>query len=180
MRTRGAGSTLVRFVWSCTVLRMNKAGGSGDFVYPGRLQHGIPAWVASGSWYHIRLRVDQKQEIALTDQALGAALLSSIRHYQEAGRWHCLVCVLMPDHLHAILSFPADKRLIRVVGEWKRYQAKRLGVIWQENFFDHRLRNEAEVFEKYRYILNNPVAKGLCAHAEDWPWWSAHSERAER
>jgi REP element-mobilizing transposase RayT len=154
---------------------MNEAGVPKEADYPNRLQHGIPSWVSNGAWYHVRIRAARHQQTPLTDDILGDALLGSIRHYHAIGRWHCLVCVVMPDHLHAILSFPADKRLIRVVGEWKRYHAKRHGITWQDNFFDHRLRNEAQVFEKYRYILNNPVAKGLCERAEDWPWWSAHS-----
>ena len=158
---------------------MSEAGVPDEAVYPRRLQHEVPSWVPHGAWYHIRLRVDRAQTTALTEPALGAALLSSIGRYQESGRWYCLVAVLMPDHLHAILSFPPDKRLIRVVGEWKRYQAKQHGVAWQGNFFDHRLRNDAEVFEKYLYILNNPVVKGLCARAEDWPWRSTDSESVE-
>ncbi len=76
----------------------------------------------------------------------------------------------MPDHLHALISFPPDKRMSRIIGEWKRYHATHHGVLWQENFFDHRLRNDAEVREKYLYILHNPVAKHLCASADQWPW----------
>lgn len=49
-----------------------------------------------------------------------------------------------------------------VIGDWKRYQNTSLGVVWQDNFFDHRIRNDAEYFEKAEYIRRNPVAKGLC------------------
>jgi REP-associated tyrosine transposase len=38
-------------------------------------------------------------------------------------------------------------------------------VNWQRVFFDHR-----ELEEKTSYVLMNPVRKGLCEAAEDWPW----------
>ncbi len=76
----------------------------------------------------------------------------------------------MPDHVHALISFPPGKRMSQVVSDWKKYHATKHAVAWQENFFDHRLRNEAEHLEKYLYILNNPVAKNLCATPDDWPW----------
>jgi len=46
-------------------------------------------------------------------------------------------------------------------------------VMWQEGYFDHRLRADergTQVSAKMNYIRQNPVAAGLCARAEDWPW----------
>ena len=77
----------------------------------------------------------------------------------------------MPDHLHALLAFAPGKEMSRVIGEWKRYHGLKQSVCWQEGYFDHRLRNENQLDLKYQYILNNPVAKGLCARPEEWPWW---------
>ena len=83
--------------------------------------------------------------------------------------------VLMPDHLHAVVGFGREDGLKRVVVNWKTFLAKRIGVKWQRDFFDHRLRNETEVKEKWEYALMNPVRKGLCERVEDWRWvWSAH------
>jgi len=58
----------------------------------------------------------------------------------------------------------------RVVGDWKKYQQRELAITWQEGYFDHRLRNEAEFVEKCHYIRMNPVRAGLCATPTDWPW----------
>ena len=54
--------------------------------------------------------------------------------------------------------------------EWKKYLARQHQVSWQRDFFDHRLRDHQEVLEKTSYIEMNPVRKGLCERAEDWPW----------
>ena len=138
-----------------------------------KLNHEVPSWVPDGSRFHIRIRVAPQFRNSLTDTALATALLQSAGFYHEHQRWHATIFLLMPDHLHAILSFPSQESMSRVIGQWKRYQTKELGIAWQDNFFDHRLRNDAEANLKYDYIRRNPVAKGLCQHPEDWPWFIA-------
>ena len=76
----------------------------------------------------------------------------------------------MPDHAHALLEFPADADMGRVVGDWKRFTACNQSVVWQTNYFDHRIRNQHKLQEAAIYIRQNPVAKGLCVRAADWPW----------
>ena len=97
-------------------------------------------------------------------------MLTSTAYYHEKHSWYCHLMVLMPDHLHALLCFPPDSRMIVVVGRWKAWQRRTLGIVWQDNFFDHRIRNDRELGFKAHYIRQNPVAKGLCASAADWPW----------
>jgi REP element-mobilizing transposase RayT len=76
----------------------------------------------------------------------------------------------MPDHVHAVMAYPQDRAMGRTVGDWKRYHEHTLGIVWQDNFFDHRLRSDDEFIEKCSYIRMNPVRKGLCARPEEWPW----------
>lgn len=78
--------------------------------------------------------------------------------------------MLMPDHVHALLAFPVESRMSRVIGEWKHYASRQWSICWQANYFDHRIRDGHSLAEKYRYILRNPVVKGLCQREEDWPW----------
>jgi hypothetical protein len=56
------------------------------------------------------------------------------------------------------------------IGRWKAWQLRTLGVTWQDNFFDHRIRTQHEHELKAGYIRHNPVVKGLCADPADWPW----------
>ena len=138
-----------------------------------RLHHEVPSWVPDGSRFHIRIRVASEYRGSLTDPEIGTKLLESAGYYHERQRWHATIFLLMPDHLHAILSFPAQESMTRVIGQWKRYHTKEHGIRWQDNFFDHRLRNDAEANLKYDYIRRNPVVKNLCATPDDWPWSSA-------
>ncbi|SDR68790.1 transposase [Opitutus sp. GAS368] len=138
--------------------------------YPGRLAHQTPAWVETGATYHIRISVDLGQTLPLTDPKIGSALLDSVRFYHERCRWNCRLFLLMPDHLHALLTFPYDKDMGTIIAAWKGYQAKHLGIHWQGNYFDHRIRRRDELEEKAAYLRLNPVRKNLCTHDEVWPW----------
>jgi putative transposase len=139
-------------------------------VYPQRLHHDVPGWVKTGSYFHIRVRVTRDHSKPLTQQPIAKIILDAARNYHERGRWFGLIFLLMPDHVHALLAFPFEERMSRVIGEWKHYVAKTAGIDWQANYFDHRIRNASGLMQKHAYILRNPVIKGLCAREEDWPW----------
>ncbi len=88
-------------------------------------------------------------------------------------RWHMTLFLLMPDHVHAVLSFARDKSMSEVIRDWKRFHKRTNHVMWQEGYFDHRLRLDERGMQfsaKLHYIRHNPVVAGLCARAEDWPW----------
>ena len=81
------------------------------------------------------------------------------------------LALLMPDHVHLLVSFPqTDKRIQTVVSKWKEWTTKTLKINWQRDFFEHRLRKEESPREKADYILLNPVRAGLAESAEDWPY----------
>jgi len=44
------------------------------------------------------------------------------------------------------------------------------GQIWEEGFFDHLLRNDESMGEKWDYIQQNPVRAGLVNDPDDWPY----------
>ena len=141
--------------------------------YPQRLHHATPGWVKVGSLYHVRIRVDAAQAQPLTEPRLSKDLITAVQRYHQLGHRWCELFLLMPDHLHALFRFPGDPEMSTVVGNWKRSTARFQHVRWQDNFFDHRIRNKAEAAEKWHYIRLNPTAKLLCAREEDWPhWWS--------
>jgi REP element-mobilizing transposase RayT len=109
--------------------------------------------------------------------------MESARFYHRRGRWHITVFILMPDHIHALLSFPRDEAISRVIGDWKRFHARKHVILWQEGYFDHRLRDDErgeQLAAKIDYIRNNPVVAGLCARPEDWPWWIERSALADK
>ena len=141
--------------------------------HPKRLYHTVPPWVREGALFHIRIRVASLQPIPLTEPALATRLIAAAQHYHEHQRWFCRLFLLMPDHLHALLAFPMTAQMSRVIGDWKRFTAQNSGILWQSNYFDHRLRDDRKSTETYAYIQRNPLARRLCAEDQPWPWqWS--------
>ena len=144
--------------------------GSSNKTTHGKLHHKTPSWIPEGSRFHIRIRLSPKNKSRLTDPAIASLLLKSFLFNHERGSWHAWLVVLMPDHIHAILSFPPAKSMSRVIGDWKKFSTKTAALSWQENYFDHRLRNDDKYMEKAHYIRMNPVRAGLCTQTSDWPW----------
>jgi len=140
-------------------------------AYPGHLYHKTPGWVADGGLFHIRIRAANRRATDLTEPKMAENLLSWARQYHEIGTWWCDLFLVMPDHLHALLAFPRESGMSKAVRSWKGYATRFLGASWQENYFDRRMRTEKEASEKWWYIRNNPVAIGLCANVDNWPWW---------
>jgi len=142
--------------------------------FPERLHHRVPHWIEPGALFHIRIALNRdKQQKALTDPPLAQAILASTKFYQSRIRRHIRLFLLMPDHLHGLLSFARDKSMSEIIGGWKRFHKRLNRVMWQEGYFDHRLRADergTQLSAKINYIRQNPAVAGLCTKAEDWPW----------
>ena len=101
-------------------------------------------------------------------------LIAAVEHYTRNGKWWPQLFLAMPDHLHALISFPADTPMEQIVRNWRRYTAKTTGIIWQDGVFDHRLRGNESFEEKAHYIRMNPVRARLASQPEDRPYvWPA-------
>lgn len=135
-----------------------------------KLHHQTPPSVRAGAVFHIRIRCSKSQRQPLTDPPLAKELLNSVAFYQSKQRWWCSLCLLMPDHVHALMAFPPQESMSRVVGEWKHYHFRHNQVTWQDGYFDHRIRNDHEFELKANYIRQNPVVKSLCCTAGEWLW----------
>ena len=80
--------------------------------------------------------------------------------------------VIMPNHIHMILLIPMGETGYTVgeyVGMFKSLtlyhwrdicnrENRRMGTVWQRNYYEHILRNDADYIEKLRYIDENPDA----------------------
>ena len=135
-----------------------------------KLPHAIPQWVAEDSWFFITLNCVPRGKNQLCRAHTGEAVLAAMQFNHERLIWHCRLCLLMPDHLHAIIAFPRQPGMQITITNWKKFITGKCGVDWQRDFFDHRLRDHHELEEKTGYIFMNPVRKGLCERAEEWVW----------
>lgn len=132
--------------------------------------HIPPNWVGSFAQFFITINCRHRHVAQLTIGELPNQLFDAVRVYREKCRWNPEIVLLMPDHLHGIFSVEVDCRrgLQGVIQDWKRYTCRAFGVDWQRDFFDHRIRNEADRAEKWNYIRENPVRKGLVTSFDKW------------
>jgi putative transposase len=125
-------------------------------------------------------------EIASQEMRLSAfgRLVQSVwydlpKHYP---RLECDAFVIMPNHIHGVIvladvvssgaglkpaptSSPIHYGLSEIVRAFKTFSARRInemrgtrGVsVWQRNYFEHVVRNEAELLRIREYVVNNPL-----------------------
>jgi UDP-2,3-diacylglucosamine pyrophosphatase LpxH len=99
-----------------------------------------------------------------------------VPHWVDPGvLFHVRIALGREKAQNALTSppFARDESMSEVIRDWKRFYARINHVIWQEGYFDHRLRADergTQLSAKMNYIRHNPVAAGLCARAEEWPW----------
>jgi REP-associated tyrosine transposase len=136
------------------------------------LPHGIPPWVdPEKQIYFITIKCEEPSENQLTSPDVSERLFETVHYRQEKLLWWPYLFLLMPDHLHALISFPpSGKPPQLVISKWKEWTAKEVGVVWQRDFFEHRLRHEESRREMADYILQNPVRKKLVSRPEEWPF----------
>jgi REP element-mobilizing transposase RayT len=103
-------------------------------------------------------------------------LIDCVRKEAQASRFAVHAFCVMPDHFHALVQgLDRSSDLLDFVKTLKQKTAfqhrQRLGeVLWQKKFFDHIVRSQDSWERVAWYIWMNPVRKGLCAHAQDYPF----------
>jgi putative transposase len=97
--------------------------------------------------------------------------------------------VILPEHLHAILTLPADDADFS--GRWRRIKGHFASALldssielprrpngdlalWQRRFWEHTIRDEGDLARHVDYIHFNPVKHVLVRRVRDWPHSSFH------
>jgi len=133
--------------------------------------HVPPSWVENDATFFITINCQQRGLPQLTTGDIPTNLFESVSHYHRINRWIPELVLLMPDHLHALISFSWEpgQGINQVVGDWKRYLARQFGIVWQRDFFEHRIRSEADHQSTWVYIRENPVRAELVETYDQWP-----------
>lgn len=87
--------------------------------------------------------------------------------------FYIVAYVVMPEHVHLLLSEPARSGLATAIQAMKQSVARRVGGrFWQLRYHDFNVWTRPKLIEKRRYAHRNPVARGLVASPEQWEWSS--------
>ena len=144
-----------------------------DFPRRRWLNHQTPAWVTCPDFFITLCTVPHDTD-QLCQPGVAEGVIESFVYRHENHVWYVWACVVMPDHIHAVISPADDVELTRSVPDFKRWLARQKGIRWQRGFFDHRIRDHAYLSKYCQYIEQNPVRAGLVQKASDWPYfWEA-------
>jgi putative transposase len=140
----------------------------------------IPSRSDKPGTYFVTSRTYNSRRIFQTT-ANAELFLDTLQHYRRAGHYKLHAFVVMPDHVHLLLT-PLDVSLERAIGFIKGGFSHRLSSnfpVWQRGFTDRRMRDRKEFEIRCEYIHQNPVRAGLAGSAELYRFSSAYKRSPE-
>ncbi len=134
--------------------------------------HCPPDWVSVSATFFLTINCAKRGSNQLANVTTSRSLIDATDYYHRQGRWYVELLMLMPDHIHMLVSFKWDvgNGMGSLVKNWKRFTANSLGIGWQRDYFDHRIRSESDHQSTWYYIQQNPVRANLVARFDDWPF----------
>ena len=107
-------------------------------------------------------------------------VINEMRRLHDTALVSSLAWVVMPDHIHWLVALGHSHSLSIMVKMLKGRTAQSVnrctascGPVWQQGFFEHALRKEVDLAKVARYIVANPLRKGLVRRVGDYPHWDA-------
>jgi putative transposase len=124
---------------------------------------------------------------ATTKTIQGARLLQSdrnamllvevLRSYMTAGKFRIHDFVIMPNHLHVLLTVGREmtiEKAMQLIKGGFSYRLKKefdyLGEVWQRGFSEVRILDQEGLSRCREYIANKPVKEGLAAACDEFPY----------
>jgi hypothetical protein len=106
-------------------------------------------------------------ECVLSDPKLAELVVGALRFF-DGDRYVLGDFVVMPNHVHLLVGGMPRNAMLRQVESWKKWSAMKInqslgrsGRFWQDESFDHLVRNEVSFGMFRRYIADNPVRARL-------------------
>ncbi len=139
-----------------------------------------------GATYFFTVNLADRSSRLLVDRV--DVLRDAVRRVRRTRPFQVIAWVVMPNHLHAVWRLPAGDAdfstrwaLIKAgfsrahpkteaVGESRARKGER--GVWQRRFWEHTIRDDADLARHVEYTHYNPVKHGYVERAIDWPYSS--------
>ncbi len=125
--------------------------------------------------------VTEGREPVFRNERYASDAIAAIRDCERNRLSASLAWVVMPEHVHwmFLLSLGA---LGACVQRFKSISTRAINAgrsgaesVWQRGYYGHRLRSDEDLFAQVRYLVANPIRRGLAQRIEDYPyWWARH------
>jgi len=120
----------------------------------------------------------------LQTERMANLFIDVLRSYMRARKFKVHEFVVMPNHVHVLLTVGPEMSIEKAVQMMKgnfSYRAKKeLGYqweVWQKGFSEVQILTEASFIHHQNYIDENPVRAGLARSAEEYPYCSTYLKK---
>jgi putative transposase len=107
--------------------------------------------------------IDEGHGSCLLAHPENAERVATCLHHDDGTRYLIHSQVIMPNHVHVLMSPATGESLSRIIANWKRFSAIRInkaretsGALWQKDYFDRLIRDWQHFSNVARYIRRNP------------------------
>jgi putative transposase len=141
---------------------------------------GPDAIVRSARTFFATTRTSQRRPL-LQSERHAALMIDALRSYVGAGKFRLHDFVIMPDHVHLLMTvgggMTVEKAMQFIKGGFS-YRLKKefgyLGKVWQRGFSERRVENRQSFLAHREYIAASPVKAGLVDWPERYPYCFAY------
>ncbi|MBX2976928.1 MAG: transposase [Ignavibacteriaceae bacterium] len=137
--------------------------------------------------YDTALEQYKKSPQWLADENI-AKLVKETLIYRDDKDYKLIAFTIMPNHIHIVFIPQFEKLTVNseyndkypiggLMGSIKKYIAlnankilNRRGSFWQDENYDHVIRNSNELSKVVKYVLQNPVKAGLAETPDKFKW----------
>lgn len=137
--------------------------------------------VSPAGTYFVTFSTWQRSRLFVVE-SYAKLFLKTVYGYKRQGSFQLHAFVLMPEHVHLLLTPALDITLERSVQLIKGGYSHNFGSefgrkkgVWQRGFTDHRIRDAHDFAAHREYIHQNPVSRRLVQSASEYKYCSAFS-----
>jgi putative transposase len=155
---------------------------------------GLKRYYGKGDLHFITFSCYRRLPLLKTARARDVFVRELGKVRDEMG-FHLLGYVVVPEHVHLLMSEPKQGTPSTVLQKLKLRVARKLRprgrlahagqmrlpfagageslrAFWQARFYDFNVYSKGKKMEKLNYMHANPVIRGLVKHPRDWGWSS--------
>ena len=125
-----------------------------------------------------RALAQAKGPVWLSDPRVASTVEQAIREGESRDLYELHAWVVMPNHIHLLIlpRVPLPRITHWIKGKTSRDANVILGrtgqPFWQDESYDHWVRDERQFHRVVAYIEENPVSAGFVAAPDQWQWSS--------
>ena len=144
------------------------------------MPRGLERFQETGDLHYITSSCYGRQPL-LGDARMRDIFVKLLEEVRQRYGFYVIGYVVMPEHIHLLVSEPDRERLhtaMQVLKQrvacaarpfgWKRKSPR----FWHTRYYDFNVWSARKRIEKLKYIHRNPVARGLVERPDQWPWSS--------